>query len=62
MRAFLGDKLNAFLENQYKLNQKIKTEADRQFDEALEDGSPMSRIESIEEAISDMAAKGQPSL
>ncbi len=62
LRAFLGDKLNAFLENQYKLNKKIKAEADRQFDDAIEDGSPMSRIESIEEAISDLAAKGEPSL
>lgn len=62
LRAFLGDKLNAFLENQYRLNKKVKAEADRQFDAALEDGSPMSRIESIEEAISDMAANGEPSL
>lgn len=62
LRAFLGDKLNPFLENQYKLNKKIKAEADRQFDEALEDGSPMSRLESIEEAISDLAAKGEPNL
>jgi hypothetical protein len=62
LRAFLGDKLNAFLENQYKLNKKIKAEADRQFDEALEDGSPMSRLESVEEAISDLAAKGEPNL
>ena len=62
LRAFLGDKLNAFLENQYKLNKKIKAEADRQFDAALEDGSPMSRLESVEEAISDLAVKGEPNL
>lgn len=62
LRRFLGDKLNAFLENQYRLNKKVRAEADRQFDEALKDGSPMSRVESIEEAISDMAVKGEPSL
>lgn len=62
LRAFLGDKLNPFLENQYKLNKKIKAEADRQFQAALEDGSPMSRLESIEESISDLAAKGEPNL
>ena len=62
LRAFLGDKLNPFLENQYKLNKKIKAEADRQFDAALEDGSPMSRLESVEEAISDLAARGEPNL
>lgn len=62
LRAFLGDKLNAFLENQYKLNKQVKEEADRQFQDALDSGSPMSRIESIEEAISDMAANGKPSL
>lgn len=62
LRAFLGDKLNPFLENQYKLNKKIQAEADRQFQAALEDGSPMSRLESVEEAISDLAAKGEPNL
>ena len=62
LRAFLGDKLNAFLENQYRLNKKVKAEADRQFEEAKDTDAPMSRIESIEEAISDMAANGEPSL
>lgn len=61
LRAFLGDKLNAFLETQYRLNPKVRAEADRQFDDAAVDGQPMSRIESIEEAISDLAAQGQPS-
>jgi hypothetical protein len=62
LRRFLGDKLNAFLENQYRLNKQIKAEADRQFNDAIEDGSPMSRLESVEEAISDMATKGEGSL
>lgn len=62
LRAFLGDKINAFLENQYRLNKKIKAEADRQYQEALGTDSPMSRLESVEEAISDAAAKGEPSL
>ena len=58
MKAFLGDKLDSFLNNQYKLNQKIKSEADRQLEQSKKDGMPMTKIESIEEAISDLAASG----
>lgn len=62
LRAFLGDRLNAFLENQYRLNKKVKALADSQYDAALETNNPMSRIESIEEAISDMAVTGDSHL
>jgi hypothetical protein len=62
LRYFLGDKIDVFLKNQYRLNQKVKAEADRQFDEAAQTNTPMSRIESIEEAISDMAANGDSKL
>lgn len=62
MRYFLGDKLNSFLETQYKINQSVKELADAQFEDAKTSGQPMSRLESIEEAISDMAARGEPTL
>lgn len=62
LRAFLGDRLNPFLQNQYRLNKKVKAEADSQYEAALDTDSPMSRIESIEEAISDMAARGDSNL
>lgn len=62
MRYFLGDKLNSFLETQYKINQSVKELADAQFEDAKASGQPMSRLESIEEAISDMAARGEPTL
>jgi hypothetical protein len=62
MRAFLGDKINGFLETQYRLNKQVKAEADRQLKQAEEDGMPMTKLESVEEAISDMAANGDPNL
>jgi hypothetical protein len=62
MRYFLGKSLDTFLQNQYRLNKEVKAEADRQFDEAAANGETMSRLESIEEAISDIAANGDPSL
>lgn len=62
MRAFLGDKINGFLETQYRLNKNVREEADRQFKQAEADGMPMTKLESVEEAISDMATKGDPNL
>lgn len=62
MRAFLGDKLDSFLNNQYRLNQKVKAEADRQLEQSKKDGMPMNKLESIEEAISDLAVNGDPSI
>ena len=62
MRAFLGDKLDSFLNNQYRLNQKVKAEADRQLEQSKKDGMPMNKLESIEEAISDIAVNGDPSI
>ena len=62
MRYFLGDRLNSFLETQYRLNDKVRNEADRQFQDAAASQQPMSRLESIEEAIADIAAKGDSSL
>jgi hypothetical protein len=62
IRAFLGDKMNGFLENQYRLNSQVKEEADRQFKEAQDNGMPMTKLESVEEAISDIAANKDPSL
>lgn len=59
MRAFLGDKMDAFLENQYKLNRSVASAADKI---RAESDTPMGRLESVEEAISDMAASGDPSL
>lgn len=58
MRAFLGNKLDAFLENQYKLNQEVRQAADKLAKEAKDMGMPMSKLESVEEAISDIAATG----
>lgn len=58
VRAFLGDSLNGFLENQYRLNQKVKEAADKQMQEGKDMGMPMTKLEAIEEAISDMAANG----
>jgi hypothetical protein len=62
IRAFLGDKIDAFLNNQYRLNQKVKAEADRQLEQSKKDGMPMNKLESIEEAISDIAVNGDPSI
>lgn len=62
MRYFLGDRLNSFLETQYRLNEKVRNAADRQFQDAAASQQPMSRLESIEEAIADIAAKGDTSL
>ena len=58
VRAFLGDSMNGFLENQYRLNQKVKEAADKQMQEGKDMGMPMTKLEAIEEAISDMAANG----
>ena len=58
MRAFLGDGIDSFLNNQYKVNQKVREAADRLAAEAKESGMPMTKLESIEEAISDEAATG----
>lgn len=58
MRAFLGDGMDSFLNNQYKVNQKVREAADRLAAEAKESGMPMTKLESIEEAISDEAATG----
>lgn len=57
-RAFLGDSMNSFLNNQYRLNKRIQAEADRQMEQAKQDGMPMTKLESIEEAIADEATKG----
>ena len=62
LRAFLGDRLNSFLQNQYRLNKKVKALADSQYDDALQTNNPMSRVESIEEALSDLAVSGDPNL
>lgn len=61
MRAFLGDGINAFLNTQYTTNKKVREAADRLAAEAKEDGMPMTKLESIEEAISDEAANGNAS-
>ena len=62
MRAFLGSKMDTFLENQYKLNKEVRETADRLRKEATEMGMPMGKLESIDEAISDIAASGDTSL
>jgi hypothetical protein len=62
VRAFLGSKVDSFLENQYKLNKRVAETADRLRAEASEQGMPMGRLESVEEAISDIAASGDTSL
>lgn len=62
MRAFLGSKMDTFLENQYKLNKEVRETADRLRKEASEMGMPMGKLESIDEAISDIAASGDTSL
>lgn len=62
VRAFLGSKIDTFLENQYKLNKDVRETADRLRKEAAEMGMPMGKLESVEEAISDIAAKGDQSL
>lgn len=58
LRAFLGDKLDDFLNTQYRLNQKVRKATDALKAKAEEMGQPMSQSEAIEEAISDMAAAG----
>ncbi len=58
LRAFLGDKLDDFLNTQYRLNQKVRNATDALKAKAEEMGQPMSQSEAIEEAISDMAAAG----
>ena len=58
LRAFLGDKLDDFLNTQYRLNQKVRKATDALKAKADEMGQPMSQSEAIEEAISDMAAAG----
>lgn len=62
MRAFLGSRMDSFLENQYKLNQKVRVAADRMRAAAASSDMPMSLLESIDEAISDLAADGDTSL
>lgn len=62
MRAFLGTKIDSFLETQYKLNKTVAETADRLRKEAAESGMPMGKLESVEEAISDIAASGDTSL
>lgn len=61
MRAFLGDSIDSFLNNQYKVNQKVREAADRLAAEAKENGMPMTKLESIEEAIADQATEGNAS-
>lgn len=58
LRAFLGDKLDDFLNTQYRLNQKVRKATDALKAKADEMGQPMSQSEAIEEAIADMAAAG----
>lgn len=58
LRAFLGDKLDDFLNTQYRLNKKVREATDALKAEAEKMGQPMSQSEAIEEAISDMAAAG----
>lgn len=62
LRAFLGNKLDAFLNNQYRLNKQVRDMADAQRDQSILDGMPMSQLESVEEAISDMAVNGESGL
>jgi hypothetical protein len=59
LRAFLGDKLNPFLENQYKTNQRVRAEADKLIYEAEDSGRGMSKLEAIEEAIADLTVGNQ---
>ena len=58
IRAFLGSQLDTFLNDQYRLNKKVRDAADKLRTEAEQAGTPMGQLESIEEAISDMAAAG----
>ena len=62
LRAFLGSNLDAFLSNQYKVNQNVKAAADTLMAEARKQGMSMSKLESVEEAIADIAAAGDTSL
>lgn len=62
MRAFLGKNLDTFLDTQYRVNPKIREAADALFASAKREGEPMSRLEAVEEVISDMAAEGNTSL
>ena len=57
-RAFLGTNFDTFLNDQYRLNKKVRDAADKLRAEAEQAGTPMGQLESIEEAISDMAAAG----
>lgn len=59
LRAFLGNKLDAFLQNQYKINQRVRAAADALIAEAKETGRGMSVLEATEEAIADLAVSNQ---
>lgn len=55
LRAFLGDKLDGFLELTYNTNPAVKEQAD-----ALMQAEPIGKLEAIEEVMSDMAAEKKP--
>ena len=61
MRAFLGTKLDAFLQNTYKTNLKIRNAADTLIEQSKNEGYEMSQVEAVEEVLADMAAKGEES-
>lgn len=55
LRAFLGDKLDSFLENTYNTNPAVKEQVD-----ALMQAEPIGKLEAIDEVLSDMAAQNKP--
>lgn len=55
LRAFLGDKLDAFLELTYATNPAVKEQVD-----AIMQAEPIGKLEAIEEVLSDMAVEKKP--
>jgi len=55
VRGFMGDSLKTFLENQYRLNQKVREAADRLIEERQAMGIPTSPLEATEAVVGDTA-------
>ena len=55
VRGFIGDALNTFLDNQYRLNQKTKQAADRLMEQSRELGATLSQQDATKAVLGDTA-------
>lgn len=55
VRGFIGDALNTFLDNQYRLNQRTKEAADRLMEQSRELGATLSQQDATKAVLGDTA-------